>query len=200
MESSKFIDFTERTETYGNRSMSKIHESRCTSRWHFVQVNLLSVTPILQNFEDRSQEETEWQERLSREAAWRLAKIVLKSKEKKQATFFSLSENRCLSASNLKPEERELLLTPERRCTWSAKRTWIPLNWETVTKMVQSYDSHNRQWRSTDVWRGDSVRQNWKYSWPWKFSRIRQQSYRSESFAMKTDILTSGWTVKTTSH
>ena len=32
--------------------------------------------------------------------------------------------------------------------------------------------------------------------WPWKSSRIRQQSYRSESFAMKTDIHMSGSTVK----
>ena len=30
---------------------------------------------------------------------------------------------------------------------------------------------------------------NWIYSWLWKSSRIRQQSYRSESFAMKTDII-----------
>ena len=37
---------------------------------------------------------------------------------------------------------------------------------------------------------------NWIYSWLWKSSRIRQQSYRSESFAMKTDILMSGSTVK----
>ena len=32
------------------------------------------------NFEDRSQEETEWQERCDREAAWRLAKNILKLK------------------------------------------------------------------------------------------------------------------------
>ena len=37
---------------------------------------------------------------------------------------------------------------------------------------------------------------NWIHSWQWKSSRIRQQSYRSESFAMNTDILTSGSTVK----
>ena len=37
---------------------------------------------------------------------------------------------------------------------------------------------------------------NWIYFCLWKSSRIRQQSYRSESFAMKTDILTSGSTVK----
>ena len=36
---------------------------------------------------------------------------------------------------------------------------------------------------------------NWIYSWLWKSSRIRQQSYRSESIGTKTDILTSGSTV-----
>ena len=39
-------------------------------------------------FEDRSQEETKWQERWAREAAWRLAKKVLKLKEHEGATFF----------------------------------------------------------------------------------------------------------------
>ena len=50
------------------------------------------------NFEDRSQEETEWQERCARETAWRLARNILKSKEKHQTAFFSLSENWCLPA------------------------------------------------------------------------------------------------------
>ena len=37
---------------------------------------------------------------------------------------------------------------------------------------------------------------NWIFSWQWKSSRIHQQSYRSESFSMNTDILTNGSTVK----
>ena len=61
-------------------------------------------------FEDRSQEETEWQEQGAREAAWKLAKSVLKLKEHERATFFSPSENRCLPASTLKPEEREFVV------------------------------------------------------------------------------------------
>ena len=52
-------------------------------------------------FEDRSQEETEWQDQGAREAAWRLAKSVLKLKEKNKATFFSPSETRCLPVSTL---------------------------------------------------------------------------------------------------
>ena len=37
---------------------------------------------------------------------------------------------------------------------------------------------------------------SWIYSWLWKSSRIRPQFHRSESFAMNTDTLTSGSTVK----
>ena len=46
----------------------------------------------------------------ARDAAWKLAKNVLKLKEHERATFFSLSENRCLLASTLKPEEREFVV------------------------------------------------------------------------------------------
>ena len=66
-------------------------------------------SPNAPKFEDRSQEETEWQERGAREA-WRLGKSVLKLKEHERATFFSLSENRCLLASTLQPEEREFVV------------------------------------------------------------------------------------------
>ena len=67
--------------------------------------------PNAPNFEDRSQEETEWQERCAREAAWKLAKNVLKLKEHERAAFFSSPENRCLPApSNLKLEEREFIV------------------------------------------------------------------------------------------
>ena len=61
-------------------------------------------------FEDRSQEETEWQEQGAREAAWKLAKNVFKLKEHERATFFSPSKNRCLPASTLKPKEREFVV------------------------------------------------------------------------------------------
>ena len=59
-------------------------------------------SPNAPKLEDRSQEETEWQEQGAREAAWKLAKRVFKLKEQERATFFSPSENRCLPASILK--------------------------------------------------------------------------------------------------
>ena len=88
--------------------------------------------PSAQKFEDRSQEETAWQERCACEAAWRLAKHILKLKEKHKTTFFSSSENWCPPApSTIKPRGKEnLLWTPVRRCTCSGKWIWIPLNWK----------------------------------------------------------------------
>ena len=80
-------------------------------------------SPNAPNFEDRSQEETEWQEQGAREAAWKLAKSVLNLKEKNKATFFSPSENRCLPASNLKPEEREFVVDSGAWMHMISKRT-----------------------------------------------------------------------------
>ena len=63
--------------------------------------------PNAPKFEDRYQEETERQERCAREAAWNMARCILKLKEKHETTFFSSSENWCLPApSNPKLEER----------------------------------------------------------------------------------------------
>ena len=66
--------------------------------------------PNAPKFEDRSLEETEWQELGAREAAWKLAKNVFKLKEHEKAAFFSSPENRCHLASSLKPEEREFVV------------------------------------------------------------------------------------------
>ena len=51
--------------------------------------------PNAPKFEDRSQEETAWQEQAAREAAWKLAKSVIKLEEQERATF-SPSDNSCL--------------------------------------------------------------------------------------------------------
>ena len=72
-------------------------------------------SPNAPKFEDRTQEETEWQELGAREAAWKLANNVLKLKEHERAAFFSSPENRCLPASTLKPEEREFVV--DSQCT-----------------------------------------------------------------------------------
>ena len=87
--------------------------------------------PNAPKFEDRSQEETEWQERCAREAAWKLAKSILKLKEKIKQHSSHLSENWCLLApSYLKLEEREFVVDSGASMHMiSKKRTSILLKW-----------------------------------------------------------------------
>ena len=114
----------------------------------------------------------------------------------KEQPFFSPSENRCLPASTLKPEEREFVVDSGASMHMISKKG-IEWRWNGYfDEIVQSYESHNRQWRSADAWRGNGVCQRIGYSWLWKSSITRQQCYRSESFAMKTDIPTNGSMVK----
>ena len=91
--------------------------------------------PNAPKFEDRSQEETEWQERCAREAAWRLAKSILKLMEKNKTAFFSLSENWCLPASsNLKPEERKVVVDSGASMHMISKKDLSNAEIDTLTK------------------------------------------------------------------
>ena len=85
-------------------------------------------------FEDRSQEETEWQEQGAREAAWKLATNVFKLKEHQRATFFSSPENRCLLASTLKPEEREFVVDSGASMYMISKKDLSNAEMDTLTK------------------------------------------------------------------
>ena len=91
-------------------------------------------SPNAPNFEDRSQEETEWQEQGAREAAWKLAKRVLKLKEHERAAFFSSPENRCLAASTLKPEEREFVVDSGASMHMISKKDLSNAEMDTLTK------------------------------------------------------------------
>ena len=91
-------------------------------------------SPNAPKFEDRSQEETEWEEQGAREAAWKLAKNVFKSKEHERATFFSSPENRCLPASTLKPEEREFVVDSGASMHMISKKDLSNAEMETLTK------------------------------------------------------------------
>ena len=91
-------------------------------------------SPNAPKFEDRSLEETEWQEQGAREAAWKLAKSVLKLKEHQRAAFFSPSENRCLPASTLKPEEREFAVDFGASMHMISKKDLSDAEMDTLTK------------------------------------------------------------------
>ena len=89
-------------------------------------------SPNAPKFEDRSQDETEWQEQGAREAAWKLTKSVLKPKEQERATFFPSSENRCLPA--LKPEEREFVVDSGASMHMISKKDLGNAEMDTLTK------------------------------------------------------------------
>ena len=91
-------------------------------------------SPNAPKFEDRSQEETEWQEHGAREAAWKLAKSVLELQEKNKATFFSPSENRCLPASTLQHEEREFVVDSGASMHMISKKDLSDAEMDTLTK------------------------------------------------------------------
>ena len=91
-------------------------------------------SPNAPKFEGRSQEETEWQEQGAREAAWKLAKSVSKFKEKNKATFFSPSENWCLPAPTLKPEERQIVVDSGASIHMISKKDLSDAEMDTLTK------------------------------------------------------------------
>ena len=68
-------------------------------------------SPYAMKFEDRSQEETERQERCARGKAWNLARNIYKLKGKDKPTFYSPADKLIkLAASTIKPEEREFVV------------------------------------------------------------------------------------------
>ena len=108
-------------------------------------------SPNAPKFEDWSQEETEWKEQGAREAAWNLAKSVVKSKEQERASFFSPSEIRCLPASTLKPLEREFVVDSSASMHMISKKDMNSAEMDILTKSCSLCDSDTRQWRSADA-------------------------------------------------
>ena len=91
-------------------------------------------SPDAPKFEDRSQEETEWQEQGAREAAWKMASSILKLKEKNK-TAFSPSENWCLpSPSTIKPEEREFVVDSGASMHMISEKDLSDAEMDTLTK------------------------------------------------------------------
>ena len=99
------IDFTEELNHAETNPTCSIHQSSVFRSQRkrpqsIAQQNLprgsSSAQPQRSKIGDRSQEETEWQEHWAREAAWKLAKKILKLKEKHKNYIFSLTEKWCL--------------------------------------------------------------------------------------------------------
>ena len=91
-------------------------------------------SPNAPKFEDRSREETKWQELVARDAAWKLAKSVFKLKEHERAAVFSSPENRCLPASTLELEEREFVVDSGASMHMISKKDLSEAEMDTLTK------------------------------------------------------------------
>ena len=154
--------------------------------------------PNAPKFEDRSQEETRVaRARCPRSSVEAGQKSVKKLKEHERATFFSPSENWCLPASTLKPEEREFVVDSGASMHMISKKDLSEAEMDTLTKScsptivitangeVQTHEEAIVYVKELDIFLTMKVLDN-----------TRQQYCRSESFAMKTDIPTSGSTVK----
>ena len=76
---------------------------------------------------------------------------VLKLKEHQRAAFFSPSENRCLPASTLKPEEREFVVDSGASMHMISKKDLSNAEMDTLTKSCSPTIVINRQWRSANA-------------------------------------------------
>ena len=154
--------------------------------------------PDAPKFEVQSQEETEWQERWAREAAWKLAKNVFKLKEQERATFFSPLENRCLPASTLKPEEREFVVDSGASMHMISIKDLSDAEMDTLTKscsptIVITANGEVQTHEEATVYVSQRIGYILDYESPRK---TRQQYCRLESFATNTGIPTNKSTVK----
>ena len=62
-----------------------------------------------------------------------------------------LRKIRCLPASTLKPEEREFVVDSGASMHMISKKDLSDAEMDSSDEIVQSYDSHNRQWRSANA-------------------------------------------------
>ena len=93
----------------------------------------MSVAPMLQNLRIVHKKRQSGKSKVpaKQRGSW---PNVLKLKEHQRATFFSLSENRCLPASTLKPEEREFVVDSGASMHMISKKDLSNAEMDTLTK------------------------------------------------------------------
>ena len=107
--------------------------------------------PYAPKFEDRFQEVTEKQERCARRAAWKLARNILKLKERDKAAFFPLTEEWCFPApSVITPEETEFVVNSGASMHMLRRKDFISAELETARTSKSPNDGCNSQWRSAN--------------------------------------------------
>ena len=122
-------------------------------------------SPYALKFEDRSQEEIEWQERCARGDAWRLAKNVSKLKETDKATSFSPS-NAMVSSSAIRNKTGGQRVCCRSARAYGQQERLDPCrigNCEGLLKVRRRLVTANGEVQTR---RSDSVMsKNWIYSW-----------------------------------
>ena len=103
-------------------------------------------------------------------------KSALNFKEQERATFFSPSENRCLPASTLKPEEREFVVDSGASMHMISRKDLSDAEMCTLTKSCSP---------ATVIIANGEVQTH-------EEAIVRQQHCRLESFVMKTGVPTNG--------
>ena len=127
--------------------------------------------------EDRSQEETESQERCARGDAWRLAKNILKLKDIDKATFFSPANEWSLPApSAIKPEERESVVDSGASMHMLSRKDLNSAEVEIVevSKSQTTVVTANGEVQTKDE-ATVYVKENWIYLGQQCFSKIHRQ-------------------------
>ena len=114
-------------------------------------------SPYAVKFEDRSEEETERQERCASGDTWRLAKNIYKPKEKKNYIFSPADEWSLPAASTIKPEEREFVVD-SGACMQMVSRKGLNKGRSGDREdLKKSDDGGSSQRRGANKRRGDSV-------------------------------------------
>ena len=137
------------------------------------------------------------QEQGALEAAWKMAKSVLKLKEHAKTTFFTPSENSFLPASNLKLEEREFVVYSGASMHKISKKDLSDAEMDTLTKLcsptiiitangeVQTHEEAIVYVRELNIFLTLKI-----------FENTPAVLSLGKFIAMKTDILTNGFIVK----
>ena len=185
--------------------MCEIHESYCTSQWNsrpksFARINLPRWTSSAQPQRSKIWGSVSGGDRVARarcprssvEAGQKCIQIKGARKSNILLTFGKL----VLSASNLKLEEREFVVDSGASMHVISKKDLRHFD-----EIVQSYDSHNRQWRSADAWRGNGVCQRIGYILDYESPRKHASSIVArKALRWKRKFLWMEQWSKTTSH
>ena len=112
--------------------------------------------PNAPKFEDRSQEETEWQERCAREAAWRLAKNIFKKRRNiKQHSSHLRKIGACLRHQPLNQKKENLLYMISKKDLNSAEletvTTRSPTTVFTANGEVQTHEEATVHVKELDI-------------------------------------------------